>query len=87
MKSSLRRAGCALKGNEMNDYEIRQLKNIAMVNSQCVAAQIEMEAMKALNMEREQRGESLVYGEAAFMKIIDTNALGWNSIIAALNRD
>ncbi len=58
-----------------------ETRNLVYIQSQVACALIEMEAMKAANVEREQRGESLAYDEAAFMAIIDKYGIHHNAVI------
>jgi hypothetical protein len=57
----------------------------AYVHAQAVAAQIEMEAMKAENRRREDQGKSLAYGEEEFASLIDKYGLHHNAVITIFN--
>ena len=65
----------------MDSFDIKKLENITYVNSQIVSAQIEMEAMKAANAEREHRGQSQAWDEDSFISLIDKYQLGHNSVL------
>ena len=62
-----------------------QMRQVALVISQSVAAQIRLAGMLALNSERERRGETLAYDEAAFEAVIQEFGLGWNTVVTTLN--
>ena len=49
----------------------KRLERAARTFSDAVQKQIKLEAMKAANQERLQRGEPLAYGEDAFLKLLD----------------
>lgn len=49
-------------------------------------AQIRVEAMKAANAERADRGLAPAYGEDAFLNIIDEEGIGHNATISAVNQ-
>lgn len=49
----------------------KRLERSAKTYSDAVKKQIKLEAMKAANQERLSRGESLAYGEDAFLKLLD----------------
>ena len=57
---------------------------VAYINGQVACALIEMEAMKAANHERQQRGESDNYGEEAFMALIEKYCINHNAVIGYL---
>jgi hypothetical protein len=57
----------------------------AYIISQSIAALAEIEGMKAENKEREILGHSPVYGETAFLSVIEKYDLGTNSVINYLN--
>lgn len=59
----------------MNEQTLREH---AKQFNEAVSALIELEAMKAENTEREQRGESLAYNEEAFMNLLGEYNLGHN---------
>ncbi len=48
----------------MNEYDIRRLGLILALNA-------EIEAMKAENMQRQHRGESMAYTDFDFMKVAE----------------
>ena len=49
----------------------KRLERAAKMYSEATKKQIELEAMKAANQERLDRGEALAYGEDAFLKLLD----------------
>lgn len=49
----------------------KRLERAARTFSDAVQKQIKLEAMKAANQERLSRGESLAYGEDAFLKLLE----------------
>ena len=69
----------------MNADDMPGLRSAVLVFSQSVAALIEMEGMKALNAERDRRGHTPGYNEAAFAALIDRYSLGWNAVVTTLN--
>lgn len=69
-----------------NREEIKQLKNIAIVNSQSNAALIEAFAMNAENQYRIARGETIEYNDEAFFELINRYNLNYNSVINQLNK-
>lgn len=56
------------------------LRNIAYVNSQITAAQIELAAMQAANNERSRRGEAAAYSEIEFFSLINQYQLSSNNV-------
>lgn len=56
----------------------------AFVISQSVAAQAEIEAMKAANQHREMQGYTQAYGEEAFLAIPDKYGLSHNAVTTLL---
>ena len=55
----------------MEEWKVNSLYNAAQIFHYTVLAQIEFEAMKAENTQKEIEGKSLPYGEEAFRKIYD----------------
>jgi hypothetical protein len=53
----------------------------AYIHAQAVAAQAEIEAMKALNDERARKGLSQAYDEQSFFDTIERYGLDHNSIV------
>ena len=53
----------------------------AYIFGQAVAAMIELESMKAMNLEREIRGESLAYPGESFLALIDKYGISHNAIL------
>jgi hypothetical protein len=49
----------------------KRLERAARIYKETTDRQIKLEAMKAANQERLQRGESLAYDEDAFLKLLD----------------
>lgn len=54
------------------------------LQSQAACALIEMEAMKAANWMREMKGETIAYGEEAFMDLISTYGIHHNQALLTL---
>jgi len=65
----------------MFTQEGQDLAKVAYVNSQCVAAQIELVAMEAANAERWAHGKSLAYNEGDFMALIEKYQLTHNQVV------
>lgn len=59
-------------------------KKAAYIISQAACALIELEAMKAANSERQQRGESDAYGEKAFMELQNKYVISHNAVLSYL---
>jgi len=57
----------------------------AYVNSQTACALIEMEGMKAENMQREFKGEAMAYDEKAFTDLITKYGIYSNAVVGELN--
>ena len=53
----------------------------AYVFAQSVSAMAEIEGMKALNTERDQRGHTLAYDEAAFLEIPNKYGIHHNAVL------
>jgi hypothetical protein len=64
----------------MDSIDVEIMQAVAYVFSQSVAAQAEIAAMNAANLERQHRGEAMAYGEAAFIKVIETYDLSYPSV-------
>lgn len=62
------------------EYALRQH---AYVMSQCVCAQAEIEAMKADNLRASDLGNSIPYGDADFIAILDRYSINHDSVIEA----
>lgn len=60
------------------------INNAAYVNSQVMAANCEMEAMKAANRSREDAGLAQAYGEEHFTNLISLYGLGHNDVLNSL---
>jgi hypothetical protein len=56
----------------------------ALVQSRVARALIRLESMRAANIERQERGYSLAYGEGAFLAVIDDEGIGENAVLLAL---
>ena len=56
----------------------------AYIFSQSVSAMIELEGMKAANIERERQGLAPAYGEEAFRKLSSDFCISHNDVIAYL---
>ena len=59
-------------------------QSAAFVNSQVACALIEMEGMKAENMQRQSQGHEPVYREDDFGSITERYEIGYNSVISRL---
>lgn len=66
--------------------ETHVLQEFTRQINEAVAALIEMEAMKAQNMARENEGLSPVYSEIHFRSILDTYSFGYNENIEKMRR-
>lgn len=66
--------------------EAYQLQEHAKQINDATAALIEMEAMKAANLNRESKGEAPAYGEADFKELLELYDLGYNSNIEKSRR-
>ena len=53
----------------------------AFINAQVVCATAEIEGMKALNVYRESRGETIAYDENAFVDVPDKYGISHNAVI------
>jgi hypothetical protein len=60
-------------------------QKVAFVNGQIVCAQLELAAMIAENMQRQSLGGSMVYGEGAFMTVMDKYCISHNAITTFFN--
>jgi len=61
-------------------------QNIVYTEGIILQARIELEAMLAANKEREQRGESLAYGEDAILAIRDNHSIHHNGLVTNIWR-
>ncbi len=68
----------------MNEQDVYKMKQIAYVFSQSVAALAVIEGMKALNADRDRRGETQGYTEESFYAVVDQFGLGHNAVINTL---
>ena len=71
----------------MTDSETRLMRQVALVMSQTVAAQVRLAGMQALNSERARRNEAPAYTDNDFENIILEFGLGRNTVITTLNSD
>ena len=60
-------------------------EKVAYIMSQVACALIDMEAMKAENQNRRNRGESIAYPSEAFFEIQDKYCIGHNAVLSHLN--
>lgn len=51
---------------------------VAELQAKTAMSLIEMEGMKAANLERDRKGQSLAYGEEAFIKLVTNLAIDVN---------
>ncbi len=56
----------------------------AYIQSQVACALLEMEAMKALNMERDHRQQALAYDEEAFLAVIQKYGIHHNAVLTVI---
>jgi hypothetical protein len=63
----------------------RDIQKAAYVFAQAVAAQAEIEGMKAENTQREAQGYSIAYDAHAFLSVIERYGLHHNAIISLYN--
>lgn len=71
--------------DNLNSWDLMDLKGVAYQQSMTVGAQIELEAMKSENRLREQNNEAPAYGYEAFMDLIERYGLGHNAILDNTN--
>lgn len=72
--------------NPMSESDVALMRNVAIVMANVARAYVKIEAMKALNAERADRGHAQAYGEEAFHEIINDEGIGWNSVIGQLTQ-
>jgi hypothetical protein len=53
----------------------------AYINSQVACALIEMEGMKALNIYRQSRDETIAYDDEAFLDVINRYGIHHNAVV------
>jgi len=63
---------------------VNEFSNCVFLQSQCICATAEIEAMKAANEYRISRGEQIAYDEEAFLGIPEKYGLHHNSAIKTL---
>ncbi len=56
-------------------------EKVAYVNAQVACALIEMEGMKADNMQRKAVGDSMAYNHADFLEVIERYSIHHNGVI------
>ena len=56
----------------------------AYINSQVACALIEMEGMKAENMQRAHLGQSMAYSDTSFIALIERYGIGYNAVLSYL---
>ena len=61
-----------------------QMRQVAYVMSMTAAASARIEAMKAANAERADRGFAQAYNEAAFEQVIEEFGLHHNAVLVSL---
>jgi hypothetical protein len=59
-------------------------ENIVYLNTQVACVMIELEAMKAENMERQMLGQSMTFVQDDFMNLIAKYDIGCNDVIKRL---
>jgi len=69
----------------MNSYDVRQMRQVALVLSQVAVLNARIEGMKAINVGRQTHGYSLAYEEDAFEKVIQESGLEYNDVLTTLN--
>lgn len=70
----------------MTSEDVQMMRNVAIVMANVVRATARIEAMKALNAERADKGLAQAYGENAFYEIINDECIGWNAVIGQLKQ-
>jgi len=68
----------------MNDYEARQMKEVAYVIGMAVGCTCELESMKQANRNRESKGEFPAYDEEAFHKLMLDWGMHHNALVSNL---
>jgi hypothetical protein len=61
-----------------------QTASIVIAASMRVLAAVE--GMKAANMQCQVRGDSMAYGEAEFIKVVQEEGIGYNDVLETLRR-
>ncbi len=69
----------------MRIWAVVRMQNLTLVNTQVACAYIELEAMKAENQQRLHQGQSVAYGEAEFVALIDKYQLTRNLVLGNIN--
>jgi hypothetical protein len=64
----------------------RMHQGVAFVFSQSVAALAEIEAMKALNAERQDKGLAQAYGEEAFAEVANKYGIHHNAVLSTFEQ-
>lgn len=57
---------------------------VVYIHSQIACALIRMEAMKAANQDKRDKGEAATYGEEAFMSLMDEFCVSHNAVLGYL---
>ena len=70
----------------MMDWTSLQMRQVAYVMAQTVAAMARLEGMKALNAERAFHGQSAAYTEADFEQIATDFGLHHNAVLTTLDQ-
>jgi len=68
----------------MTDQSAQQMRQVAYVMAQTVAASARIEAMKAANAERADHGHAPAYNEEAFEEVINEFGLHHNAVMTTL---
>jgi len=68
-----------------NSFAAEQMRRVTLAQCAMLSAYAEIQGMLVANKEREQRGESPAYGEAAFDEVMTRNGAHWNQIVTVLN--
>lgn len=63
-----------------------QMRQVAMVLANVACATAEIESMKAANRTAKEQGRADHYGEAAFLQVIERNAIHQNAVVMTLNQ-
>lgn len=68
----------------MQEIDVIQMRQVAYVMAQTVAATARIEAMKAMNVERANHGHAQAYNEEAFEQVIQEFGLHHNAVTMTL---
>ena len=70
----------------MTEYDVRQMKQVALVMALTANLNADVAGMVAENARQEQLGNTPPHGEAQFAKVVEDSGIwGWNGILDLLN--